>query len=63
MAVGNEDAKVDAMDTSGNAAILEIKDVTKYFGAVAALKSMQLSVMPGAACIRSSAKTVPENRR
>ncbi len=35
------------MDTSGNAAILEIKDVTKYFGTVAALKSMQLSVMPG----------------
>jgi len=35
------------METSGDNAILEIKDITKVFGAVTALKNMQLKVRPG----------------
>ncbi|ATN37160.1 D-xylose ABC transporter ATP-binding protein (plasmid) [Rhizobium sp. ACO-34A] len=35
------------MPATGNDAILEIKDVTKVFGAVTALKNMQLKVRPG----------------
>ena len=35
------------MEAAGNSTILEIKDVTKVFGAVSALKNMQLKVRPG----------------
>lgn len=35
------------METSGDNVILEIKDMSKEFGAVKALKSMQLKVRPG----------------
>jgi ribose transport system ATP-binding protein len=39
--------KGDDMDNSAKDVILEIKDVTKVFGAVTALKNMQLTVRPG----------------